>query len=400
MVYRYTNIIKSVRDMDIITRSFVNKFKAEYGYYDISESDVFELFSIYCVLSKYDMSETINKALLDELKIGKGNDWGIDGFVAIVNGKTITTIQEVEDLLSANNYLEVTFVFVQAKTSISLSSAELGQFIDGMEYVLRDVLGETALPDCNEDLLHFREIVKFIYSHSADFKNGRNPELYMYYVACGNYNAQPDFTSKISKAKQFADGTNLVSDYNCYLLGKNDIVGLYKDTKIHKEIKIKVDQKLSLPEVDGIAESYLCLIPFGEFRKTFIGEDDKIISSVFYDNIRSYQGDNLVNHDMSASLKNNDLNLFTAMNNGITVIVKSLQPTGAYMILSDYQIVNGCQTCNVLHQNMSLPNIANMMLTVKIVSSTDKNIRDKIIVGNNSQTEIKREQLVSLLDTQ
>ena len=41
-----------------------------------------------------------------------------------------------------------------------------------------------------------------------------------------------------------------------------------------------------------------------------------------------------------------------------------------------------------------------LRLTVKIISSEDKEISKKIIVGNNSQTEVKREQLVSLLDAQ
>lgn len=103
---------------------------------------------------------------------------------------------------------------------------------------------------------------------------------------------------------------------------------------------------------------------------------------------------------MSESLKKGDVNLFAAMNNGITVIAKGLITTGTNVHLSDYQIVNGCQTSNVLQQNLSIPNIDELMLTVKIISSKDKEIRDKIIVGNNSQTEVKREQLVALLDTQ
>ena len=131
-----------------------------------------------------------------------------------------------------------------------------------------------------------------------------------------------------------------------------------------------------------------------------IDPDSKIIHSVFYDNIRSFQGDNSVNKAMSESLKKGDVNLFAAMNNGITVIAKGLITTGTNVHLSDYQIVNGCQTSNVLQQNLSIPNIDELMLTVKIISSKDKEIRDKIIVGNNSQTEVKREQLVALLDTQ
>lgn len=386
--------------MDIVTKSFFDKFKQEFGYLSIPESEAFELFTIYCVLSKYDNSETINDSLLDDLRIGNGGDWGIDGFMIIVNGKAITTRQEVEDLLSANGYLEVTIVLVQAKTSENFSSADLGQFLDGVDNIFGEIVESRDLPASNEGLTKNRDIIKYIYSKSADFKDGRNPLLYLYYATCGQYNAQTDFTSKIAKSRKTIERMGVLSSYNCELVGKNELVSMYKNTKESREIKIRVENKMSLPEVENISESYLCLIPFKEFKQTFIDVDGKIISNVFYDNIRSYQGDNLVNHDMSTSLRSGNLNLFTAMNNGITLIAKSVQVSGVYMVLIDLQIVNGCQTCNVLYQNKDIKGIDDLMLSVKIISSTDKEIRDKIIVGNNSQTEVKREQLVSLLDSQ
>lgn len=76
--------------MDIITKSHFDEFKKLYGYEGLSDSDAFELFSIYCIASKYIKSETISKDILDDIKIGDGSDWGIDGFLIIVNGKIAT----------------------------------------------------------------------------------------------------------------------------------------------------------------------------------------------------------------------------------------------------------------------------------------------------------------------
>ena len=67
---------------------------------------------------------------------------------------------------------------------------------------------------------------------------------------------------------------------------------------------------------------------------------------------------------------------------------------------SDYQIVNGCQTSNVLFNNMNMVDLNNLQIIVKLIASKDKEIQTSIIVGNNSQTEVKREQLVSLLESQ
>ena len=70
---------------------------------------------------------------------------------------------------------------------------------------------------------------------------------------------------------------------------------------------------------------------------------------------------------MSESLKKGDVNLFAAMNNGITVIAKGLITTGINVHLSDYQIVNGCQTSNVLQQNLSILDMLSILLKSNIL---------------------------------
>lgn len=386
--------------MDIITKSHFEQFVKQYGYESMSDDDAFELFSIYCIVSKYVKTDTISRPVLDDLHIGNGGDWGVDGFIVIVNGKIVTGKQEVEDLLASNGYIRMKIVLVQAKNSPNFKVAELGQFLDGAEYIVKDIMGENNLPSCNDFLMEYRNLIKYVYSKSADFEHGENPTFNMYYITCGDYNEQADFKAKISKTKKTILDFGLTKDFHCDMFGKKEIVAAYKETKSKIEVDIRVEQKISLPEIKNIEESYLCLIPFKEFKKLIIGPDSKIIQSVFYDNIRSFQGENTVNKAMAASLKNGDINLFAAMNNGVTVIAKSIKTTGTQIHLTDYQIVNGCQTSNVLQQNLDIPNIDELMLTVKIISSKDKEIRDKIIVGNNSQTEVKREQLVALLDTQ
>ena len=184
------------------------------------------------------------------------------------------------------------------------------------------------------------------------------------------------------------------------ILDRNSIVDAYKDTKSKNEVSIQVDQKLDMPTVDSIQESYLCLIPFREFKKLFIDSKDKLDATVFYDNVRDFQGMNTVNEGISQSLKNGDLSLFTAMNNGITVVVKNFSKIGKTLNLKDYQIVNGCQTCNVLYSNRNIDGIEDLTLVVKIIASKDKTSIDKVIIGNNSQTEVLREQLVSLMKIQ
>lgn len=386
--------------MDIVLQSQFEQFKKQFEICNLKDSDAFELFVIYCVASKFVKYETITKDLLVDLNVGNGGDWGIDGLLILVNGRIVKSIEMLNDLYQANPLLNVHFVFIQAKTSESFSSAFLGQTLDGVENFLRDLNGSAVLPSCNADISDYREIFRDIYTKSADFQDGKNPNITVYYAASGEYRKQNDFESKIDATRDFVGKTDLIDHFDCHIVGKRELIDMYKATKSQLTMDIKVEHKLSMPDVDKITESYLCLIPFSEFRKLIIDEQGDIIESVFYDNVRAFQGLNSVNNSIAQSLKNGDIELFTAMNNGITIIAKNLKATGNNIHLVDYQIVNGCQTCNVLYRNKDISNIDSLKLTVKIISSEDKEISKKIIVGNNSQTEVKREQLISLLDSQ
>ena len=122
--------------MDIITKSYFDEFKKLYGYETLAENDAFELFAIYCIASKFIKSETLSKDILEDIKIGNGGDWGIDGFLIIVNGKIVTSKKVVDDLLVANGNIAVQIVLIQAKTSTNFDVSELCMALNGIEYLI------------------------------------------------------------------------------------------------------------------------------------------------------------------------------------------------------------------------------------------------------------------------
>lgn len=186
--------------MDIVTASFLNQFKEQYGYTDIAEDKCFELFSTYCIVSSFIKAETISTSLLEDLCIGNGGDWGIDSIILIVNGKIVTTEEEVNDLLDANGYIQLQIVLVQSKTSNHFDIGEFGVFLNGVEFLFKDIIEDiNCLPTCNDDLEKYRNLIKYVYTKSAYFKDGINPLLDLYYVTCGEYNNQADFVARIQK---------------------------------------------------------------------------------------------------------------------------------------------------------------------------------------------------------
>jgi hypothetical protein len=90
---------------------------------------------------------------------------------------------------------------------------------------------------------------------------------------------------------------------------------------------------------------------------------------------------------------------FVLMNNGITVIAKKMRVTGNRMAIEDYQIVNGCQTSHVLHeQKDSLDET--VMVPLRIIATEDDDVVAAIIKATNRQTSVGEEQLLALSDKQ
>lgn len=71
-------------------------------------------------------SSEYNKTFdVDSITVGEGNDTGIDGISIIANGQLVESTDEIDDLLERNNFLEVDYLFIQAKTSSNFDGGKL-----------------------------------------------------------------------------------------------------------------------------------------------------------------------------------------------------------------------------------------------------------------------------------
>ena len=93
-----------------------------------SEKD-FERFVNYSIISK-----EFNRSFdIDDTLTGSGDDTGIDGIAIIVNGQLIQSKEEIDFLISSNNFLEVSMVFIQSKTSSHFDTGDMGVFSFGVK---------------------------------------------------------------------------------------------------------------------------------------------------------------------------------------------------------------------------------------------------------------------------
>ena len=109
---------------------------------------------------------------------------------------------------------------------------------------------------------------------------------------------------------------------------------------------------------------------------------------------------NDVNGGIASTLNNTDSEIFSVLNNGVTIVASNISPTGNQFTITDYQIVNGCQTSNVLYNNRDSKNIENVNIPIKLIATTDDEIKTRITLATNNQTPIKKEQLASLTQFQ
>ncbi|MCD7717394.1 MAG: AIPR family protein [Lachnospiraceae bacterium] len=371
--------------MDRIVQSYVTSFLESQEIEEKDTSKQFEMFASYCAVEQL-YSESYN---LEDIVIGDGGDCGIDAIAIIANGTMITSSDEIEDLLEINNKLsEISFIFVQAKSSSNFDYGDMGTFGSGV----RDFFSDRPQMVRNDAVKEKSKLVEYIFSRATYIK--RKPTCYLYYITTGKWVDDQNCVARMEIAKNDLMNLNLFSDVIYTPVDADLLQKYYRNTIDVIEKEVEFSNKVLLPEINKVKQSYLGYISYQSYLKLITGENGEIIKSVFYDNVRDYQGDNPVNHEMAQTLQT-DSDKFVLYNNGVTVICKNLTNVGNKFTLTDYQIVNGCQTSHVLFNNKD--NISEgTQLPIKLIETDDDDTVNNIIKATNRQTEVSDEQLIAL----
>lgn len=372
--------------MDRITGSLIIELLANLEIKSEGESKDFEKLVNYVVTSN-EYNKTFE---IDSLMVGDGNDTGIDGISIIANGQLIESTDEVDDLLEKNNFLEVDYLFVQAKTSSNFDGGEINTFLFGVN----DFFSLESKLVRNEEIQHFAEISNYIIEKAPRFR--RNPSLKLYYVTTGNWTGDTNLKGIIQSGRHTLEQTNLFDKVVFNVWGARELSTAYRKTKDAITSTINFSNRITIPRINGVSQAYIGLLPYSEFLK-IVADDEGNLLNVFEDNVRDFQGENNdVNGGIANTLNNNDSEIFSVLNNGVTIVASSISPTGDQFTLTDYQIVNGCQTSNVLFNNRNGEFIGNVYVPIKLIATTDDEVKTRITLATNNQTPIKKEQLAAL----
>ncbi len=373
--------------MDRITQSMIDSFKNNQSLNIDDASELFEYFVNYCVVNNIYGSNDFD---LEEITTGKATQ-GIDGIAIIVNQKFVNTIEDIDTLIEYNKSISVKFVLIQAKTSSSFDNTEIGNLLTYSKLFFSDDTSMFHTPE----MQHFIELKEYIFSKGDKLK--KNPELFLFYVTLGTWTEDENLQATISVGKESLRGTNLFSNISFEPCGSEKIQDLYRKTKEKLKSTFKFEKRITMYSINDDEVGYSGALPFKEFKKLIIDENGAT-KAVFEDNIRDYLGPNPdVNKNITETIKTGNVNAFSMLNNGITVVTSSIIISGDIATIEDYQIVNGCQTSNVLIENMdSVEGIDELIIPIRIIATKDENLKNDITRATNSQTAIKKDQLEAL----
>lgn len=375
------------KNMDRITQSMIDSFKNNQSLNIDDASELFEYFVNYCVVNNIYGSNDFD---LEEITTGKATQ-GIDGIAIIVNQKFVNTIEDIDTLIEYNKSISVKFVLIQAKTSSSFDNTEIGNLLTYSKLFFSDDTSMFHTPE----MQHFIELKEYIFSKGDKLK--KNPELFLFYVTLGTWTEDENLQATISVGKESLRGTNLFSNISFEPCGSEKIQDLYRKTKEKLKSIFKFEKRITMYSINDDEVGYSGVLPFKEFKKLIIDENGAT-KAVFEDNIRDYLGPNPdVNKNITETIKMGNVNAFSMLNNGITVVTSSIIISGDIATIEDYQIVNGCQTSNVLIENMdSVEGIDELIIPIRIIATKDENLKNDITRATNSQTAIKKDQLEAL----
>lgn len=368
---------------DIILESYFSSFCESRGLK--KDSTDFEYFVNYSILSKY-----IPIYDLSTVHVADNGNYGIDGIAIVVNDCLILSQKDIEHFLDKAASLRAEVIFIQSKRSDSFDSGEFLKFSSA----IIDFLTSSEMPT-SPKIKDFRDIFNTILKNSIRFQE----------IKCNAYFAytgikQPSSADNIiSQQEKIISELHIFEEVKFEITDSNILKKNYSQIEniIEKTIDATYLTSIPLPKLDEVTEVFSGVISATDLIKIITDEEKTLLKSLFSDNVRDFQGMNPVNKDIQNTLQNSHNKvLFPVLNNGITIVASQAKRVRTSITLTNYQIVNGCQTCHILFYNKDI--LENVFVPVKIISSDSSETVNSITKATNWQTQVTEEAFETTRD--
>lgn len=355
---------------------------------EVDGEDVqFEKFCNFCILAnRYGGTFDI-----DDVTTGPGDE-GIDGVAVVVDEAILCSAEDATSVFNSHrrNH-DVDVVFIQSKRS---EGFDLGDFLKFKEGILRFA---TQLPYVSTDdvLLAAREIFDVVLNNVPKVRNGK-PSIIARYISNGLYQKPAALETALRDFEIQLNELGLFHEIDIKFVDRDEITRLWVGTYSGVSASLTVFSSAALPIISGIDEAYLAVVKASDLVNHLITtEEGNLRTQVFEENVRSFLGvDNAVNKSIAATLSSVSSSRFPVLNNGITIVCPEIKLQGTTLHLENFQIVNGCQTSNVLFENRDI--LGDVMVNIKVVKTTSEDVFSELVRATNSQTKVDDNQFLSL----
>ncbi|MCH7230892.1 AIPR family protein [Glycomyces sp. L485] len=374
--------------MDQVIEELLASFRERHELADLAGDELFESFAAHCVLHQFHEESFAP----DAHRVGGGNDLGIDAWGIVVNGDLHHDLDGVKEALEREREFNAVVIIVQAKTSASMEGKVIADLADNLRQVCdRDEIVYTASPEIRE----LQQALRAIYDRHQ-YNAAGSPRLEVRYVTCGG-DPNEYLEEKCRSAERTVDALGRFDRVRFECIGARRLQRLYALANRKVRVNYLWANKSAMPPMKGVKQAWIGMLP----AKVFVGdiladEGGSIRNFLFQDNLRPFLGmTNEVNTGIRQSLEDPvGRGRFAVLNNGITVIAQSFTSSGHECHMTDFQIVNGCQTGHVLFECRNLlTDDVHVKLTV--IEPEGEDIVSRIVVATNKQTDITRENLAA-----
>lgn len=247
----------------------------------------------------------------------------------------------------------------------------------------------------DEVLSEARQMFDVVLKEVPKVRNGK-PSLTARFVTTGQYRKPAALETAIADFLVQIKEIGLFHDADIRFIDRDELTRLWVGTYSGINASLPAFSTAALPNIVGIDEAYLAVVRASDFvNNLLLTEDGNLRTQVFEENVRSFLGqDNAVNQSIAATLASDVASRFPVLNNGITIVSPDVKLQGTTLHLTNYQIVNGCQTSNVLFENRDL--LGDVMVNIKVVKTQLEDVFSELVRATNSQTKVEDTQFLSL----
>jgi hypothetical protein len=173
---------------------------------------------------------------------------------------------------------------------------DMGKFV----YAVEDFFGSSPRLPVHEGISEYRKLQQYIFDTLTP---SAAPTIELYYATTGPWQDDPTLTGLIDKSIDRLQSLDLFDEVVFEPIGGNKIKDIYRAYKKSIERTILFHEYTTLPKIANVEQAFIGILSCGEILKLISDNDGNLLRSVFYENVRDYQGDNRVNEDISIVTK-------------------------------------------------------------------------------------------------